>query len=128
LPSKGFLKQRPQEILLIGSKLYSHAKAGLNGQFIMCHLTEGASNAIGSSMEFQSMMDAIKSSLICHYTCYARQVNGLAKFASGTGDFVTYDNKDLLVVLKKLHEINGCVFCSKARLKILFAVQAKKNR
>jgi hypothetical protein len=105
-----------------------HAKAGLNGQFIMCHLTDGASNAVGSSMEFQSMMDAIKSSLICHYTCYAHQVNRLAKFASGTGDFVTNNNKDLSIVLKKLHEINGRVFCSKACLKVLFAIQAKKNR
>jgi hypothetical protein len=74
------------------------------------------------------MMDAIKSSSIRHYTCYAHQVNRSAKFASGTGDFVTNNNKDLSVVLKKLHEINGHVFCSEACLKILFAVQTKKNR
>lgn len=106
----------------------SHAKAGLRGQFIMCHSTDGASNAVGSSMEFQAMMDATKSSSIRHYTCYAHQVNRAAKLSSGTGDFVVNENKELSDVLKKLHEINGRVYRSEARLKILFAVQAKKNR
>jgi hypothetical protein len=106
----------------------SHAKAGLRGQFIMCHSTDGASNAVGLSMEFQAMMDATKSSLIRHYTCYAHQVNRSAKLSSGTGDFVTNENKELSNVLKKLHEINGRVYRSEARLKVLFAVQAKKNR
>jgi hypothetical protein len=100
----------------------SHAKAGLRGQFIMCHSTDGASNAVGSSMEFQAMMDATKSSSIRHYTCYAHQVNRSAKFASGTGDFVANENRELSDVLKKLHEINGRFFRSEARLKILFAV------
>jgi hypothetical protein len=94
----------------------------------MCHSTDGALNVVGSSMKFQAMMDATKSSSICHYTCYAHQVNRSAKLASGTGDFVANENKELPDVLKKLHEINGHVCRSEARLKILFAVQAKKNR
>jgi hypothetical protein len=106
----------------------SHAKAGLNGIFIMCHSTDGASNAVGSSMEFQAMMDAVKTDSIRHYTCYAHQVNRAAKFGSGTGDFVVNENQELSAVLKKLHEINGRVYRSEARLKVLFAVQAEKKR
>jgi hypothetical protein len=67
--------------------LSSHLKSGLKGEYIMCHSTDGASNAIASSMEFQAMTNAVKASSIWHYTCYAHQVNCSAKFASGTGDF-----------------------------------------
>jgi uncharacterized protein YuzB (UPF0349 family) len=81
-----------QELSLIG---------GLRGQFIMCHSTDGALNAVGSSMEFQALMDARKSSSIRHYTCYAHQVNCSAKFALGTGDFVANENKEMSDVLKK---------------------------
>jgi hypothetical protein len=105
----------------------THVKAVLRGQFILCHLTNGASNAVGLSMEFQAIMDTTKSSLIRHYTCYAHRINCSAKFSAGTGDFVANEHKELSDVLKKLHEINGHVYRSKARLKILFAVQAKKT-
>ena len=108
--------------------LASHLKAGLKGEYIMCHSTDGASNAVASSMEFQAMTNAVKKEKIRHYTCYAHQVNRSAKYASGTGDFKTPANVELAKVLKKLHEINGRVYRNEARLKVLFAVQVKKNR
>jgi glycerate kinase len=61
----------------------SHMKAGLKLECIMCHATDGASNAVGSTMEIQAMTDATKADSIRHYTCYAHQVNRAAKYASG---------------------------------------------
>jgi hypothetical protein len=104
----------------------SHSKAGLKGEYIMCHSTDGASNAVASSMEFQAMTDAVKASSICHCTCFAHQVNRSAKYASGTGDFKTPANTELAKVMKKLHKINGHVYRNKTRSKVLFAVQTKK--
>jgi hypothetical protein len=106
----------------------SHSKAGLKGEYIMCHSTDGASNAVASSMEFQAMTDAVKASSIRHYTCLAHQVNRSAKYASGTGDFKIPANTELAKVMKKMHEINGRVYRNETRLKVLFAVQTKKNR
>jgi hypothetical protein len=54
--------------------LSSHLKSGLKGEYILCHATDGASNAVASSMEFQAMTHALKASSIRHYTCYAHQV------------------------------------------------------
>jgi hypothetical protein len=108
-------------------RIASHLKAGLKGEYIMCHSTDGASNAVASSMEFKAMTNAVKDSSICHYTCYAHQVDRSAKYALGTGDFESPANIEFAKVLKKLHEINGCVFCNETRLKVLFAVQTKKN-
>jgi hypothetical protein len=108
--------------------LASHLKAGLKSDYIMCHSTDGASNAVASSMEFQSMTNAAKACLIWHYTCYAHQVNRSAKYASGTGDFKEQHNLELAKVLKKLHEINGCIYRNEKPLKILFGVQSNKNR
>jgi hypothetical protein len=107
--------------------LASHLKAGLKGEYIMCHSPDGASNAVASSMEFKAMSNAVKDSWIRHYTCYAHQVNRSAKYASGTGDFKSPAKIELAKVLKKLHEINGRVFRNETRLKALFAVQTKKN-
>jgi glycerate kinase len=47
----------------------SHTKAGLKPEYIMCHATDGASNAVGSSLEFQAMTDAAttKADSIRHY-------------------------------------------------------------
>jgi hypothetical protein len=106
----------------------SHTKAGLKPEYIMCHATDGASNAVGSSMEFQAMTDATKADSIRHYTCYAHQVNRAARYASGTGDFKQNNNEELGNVIKKLHEINAPVFRSETRLKVLFQVQKDKER
>jgi hypothetical protein len=53
--------------------LSSHWKSGPKGEYIMCHFTDGALNAIASSMEFQGTTNAVKASSIWHYTCYAHQ-------------------------------------------------------
>jgi hypothetical protein len=58
----------------------------------------------------------------------AHQVNWLAKNASGTRDFRINQNPELAAILKKLHEINGQIYCSEAGLKVLFQVQQEKNR
>jgi hypothetical protein len=107
--------------------LFSHLKSGLKGEYIMCHSTDGVSNAIASSMEFQAMTNAVKVSSIRHYTCYTHQENRSAKFASGTGDFKHQANPELAKVLKKLHKINGRIYRSETRLKILFGVQTQKK-
>jgi hypothetical protein len=97
---------------IAGWLLVSHLKAGLKGEYIMCHSTDGVSNAIVSSMEFKAMTNAVKDSSIRHYTCYAQKVNRSAKYALGTGDFKSPANIELAKVLKKLHEINSRVFCN----------------
>jgi hypothetical protein len=106
----------------------SHTRAGLDPQYIMCHSTDGASNAVGSSMEFQAMTDALKADSIRHYTCYAHQVNRSAKYASGTEDFKENKNVELAKVLKKMHKINARVYRSETRLKVLFEVQKQRER
>jgi hypothetical protein len=93
----------------------------------MCHAPDGASNAVGSSLEFQAMTDATKADSIWHYTCYAHQINQAAKYASGTGDFKDNKNVKLGNVIKKLHKINACVYCSETRLQLLFKVQKDKE-
>jgi hypothetical protein len=65
---------------------------------------------------------------IRHYVCMAHQVNRSAKYASGTGDFRFNQNPELGALLKKMHEINGRIYRSETRLKVLFAVQKEKNR
>jgi hypothetical protein len=94
----------------------------------MCHATDGASDAVGSSMEFQAMKDATKPDSIQHYTCYAHHVNRVAKYASGTGDSVQNNNAELGKVIKKMHKINACVYCSETCLKVLFQVQKDKEQ
>lgn len=106
-----------------------HCRAGLKPDYILCHATDGASNAVGSSMEFQAITSCLKEERnIRHYVCMAHQVNRSAKYASGTGDFRENANEELSSVLKKMHEINGRVYRSETRLKVLFAVQKEKNR
>jgi hypothetical protein len=106
----------------------SHTRAGLKPDYILCHSTDGASNAVGSSMEFKAMTDAVKKSSIRHYTCFAHQVNRAAKFASGTGEFRYNANEDLSEVLNKMHEINGRIRRNETRMKVLFDVQRRRNR
>jgi hypothetical protein len=105
-----------------------HARGGLKPEYIFCHATDGASNAVGSAMEFRAISSTMRETEISHYVCYAHQVNRAAKFASGTGDFVKNENEELSRVLKKMHDINGWIFRNETRLKILFAVQKEHNR
>jgi hypothetical protein len=80
-------------------------------------MPDGASNAVGASVDFQAITFKLKKdSNIWHYVCMAHQVNRSAKYASGTGDFCINKNEELLAVLKKMHEINGRIYCSKTRL------------
>jgi hypothetical protein len=53
-------------------------------------------------------------------------VNRSAKYTFlGTGDFCRNKNEELLAVLKKMHEINGRVYCSETQLKVLFEEEKK---
>jgi glycerate kinase len=61
----------------------SHTKAVLKPEYIMCHATDGASNAVGLSMECQAMTDVTKADSIWHYTCYTHQVNRAASMRRG---------------------------------------------
>jgi hypothetical protein len=106
----------------------AHLKAGLKPQHILCHSTDGASNAVGSAMEFQAITAATRESNIAHYICFAHQVNRSARYASGTGGFANNANPELSELLQKLHEINGRVYRNETRLKVLFQVQKEKNR
>lgn len=105
-----------------------HLRGNLKAEYIMCHSTDGASNAVGSAMEFRSITSAVRAIEIRHYTCLAHQVNRSAKYSSGTGDFKHNANERLSRVLNKMHEINGRVYRSEKRLKVLFAVQKEKGR
>ena len=105
----------------------SHTRAGLIPEYIMCHATDGASNAVASSLAFTAMTNAVKGESIRHYICAAHQVNRAARYASGTGDFQYNANEELSNVLKKLHEINGRIYRNETRLKVLFKVQKEKQ-
>jgi hypothetical protein len=106
----------------------AHFRGGLKPDYILCHATDGASNAVGSAMEFQAITDAVRQTHIRHYVCLAHQVNRSAKFASGTGGFKVNRNEVLSSVLQKTHNINGRIFRNENRLKVLYAVQKDKNR
>ncbi len=105
-----------------------HLRGGLRPEYIMCHATDGASNAVGSAMEFRAIVAEVRETDIRHYTCFAHQVNRSAKYASGTGDFKENKNEELSTVLVKMHEINARVYRNEQRLKVLFRIQEEKNR
>lgn len=105
-----------------------HERAGIKPEMISSHSTDGASNAVGSALEFKAITEYLRETEIQHYTCFAHQVNRSAKFASGTGDFAVNQNPDLSLVLNKMHEINGRIIRNEKRLKILFDVQKERNR
>lgn len=106
----------------------AHLRAGLKPDYILCHATDGASNAVGSAMEFQAITSEVRQTAIRHYVCFAHQVNRSAKYASGTGDFSVNQNEELSSVLQKTHDINGRIFRNETRLKVLFAIQRERNR
>lgn len=106
----------------------AHAKAGIKPEMISSHSTDGASNAVGSAVEFKAITNYLRETEIQHYTCFAHQVNRSAKYASGTGDFVDPRNAELAAVLNKMHNINGRLLRSEQRLAILFKVQNDRNR
>jgi hypothetical protein len=106
----------------------SHLRGGLKPDYILCHSTDGASNAVGSAVEYKAITEKMTESAIAHYVCFAHQVNRSAKFASGTGDFKENENETLSDVLRKMHEINGRIFRNEARLKVLFGVQDEMGR
>jgi hypothetical protein len=105
-----------------------HLRGGLKPEYILCHATDGASNAVGSALEFAAITRESRETDIRTYVCLAHQVNRSAKWASGTGDFRVNLNQELSTVLKKLHEINARVYRNEGRLKILFKVQKDKKR
>ena len=105
-----------------------HLRGGLRPEYIMCHATDGASNAVKSATEFQLIASAAKESDIAHYTCLAHQVNRAARWASGMGDFKENRNEELSLVLRKMHEINGRIYRNEKRLKVLYAVQQERKR
>jgi hAT family C-terminal dimerisation region len=105
-----------------------HYRAGVKPEMISCHSTDGASNAVGSVLEFRAITDYLREHSISHYVCFAHQVNRSARYASGTGDFVENPNEDLSGVLNKMHEINSRITRSEKRLRILYEEQRRKNR
>ena len=108
--------------------LEGHVRGGLKPSMILCHATDGASNAVGSAPAFEEITRHMRSSLMAHYICMAHQVNRAAKFASGTGDFKENANEELSAVLRKMHDINGRIFRNEERLKVLYKVQKERNR
>jgi hypothetical protein len=105
-----------------------HLRGGIKPDMILCHSTDGASNAVGSAKEFKAIVAVTRENHITHYTCMAHQVNRAARYASGSGDFVNNANVELSAVLKKMHEINARVYRSESRLKVLFKVQQERGR
>jgi hypothetical protein len=62
-----------------------HLRGGIKPNYIMCHSADGASNGVGSSLQFQASTSYLKESCeIHHYMCFAHQVNQSAWYASGT--------------------------------------------
>ena len=105
-----------------------HVRGGIKPDYLLCHSTDGASNAKGSAMEYKAILASMKSKDIVHYTCFAHQVNRSAKFASGMGDFVENSNIELSDVLKKMHAINSRIYRNEGRLKVLYQVQKDNKR
>jgi hypothetical protein len=106
----------------------SHLRGGLKPDYILCHATDGASNAVGSAAGYKAITESLRETEIEHYTCFAHQVNRSAKFASGTGDFKDNANEELSAVIQKLHEINGRIYRNEGRLQVLYGVQNERGR
>ena len=105
-----------------------HVKGGLKAEYILCHATDGASNAVGLAAAFSAGVGENRPTAIRTYVCLAHQINRSARYASGMGDFRVNQNEDLSDVWRKMHEINGRVYRNETRLKVLFQVQKDKNR
>ena len=74
------------------------------------------------------MTEAECSTNITHEKCHAHQNNRAAKYASGTGGFVSNANLDLSRVLEKSHGILTRILRSTHQMKVLHNVQETNER
>jgi hypothetical protein len=105
---------------------FTHAKLK---QPDLNHLAaDGASNAIGSISEYESISRTDRANDVTFNVCYAHQNQRSGGYASGTIQFAEPVNVGLGEILIKSHQIQVRISRAPARMKVLRQVQESHQR
>jgi hypothetical protein len=99
----------------------------LNGDFLQL-AADGASNAIGSIAEFESLSRPSRSNNVGLSICIAHQNERLGRYASGTIAFAEPDNDELGSIIDKSHKIQVRMSRLSQRTAVYCDIQTENNR
>jgi len=89
---------------------------------------DGASNAIGSVAEYESLSRTDRSNDVSITRCLAHQNERSAGYASGTLKFAQPKNEALGAILKKSHKIQVDISRAPTRMSVFLSIQKKRER
>ena len=89
---------------------------------------DGASNAIGSVAEYESLARPTRSNDVSFNVCIAHQNERSGGLASGTIEFAEPKNEELGTVIGKGHKIQVRIGRASSRMGVYGSVQDKKER
>ena len=98
----------------------------LNGDFIQ-FAADGASNAVGSIAEFESLSRPNRSNDVALSVCIAHQNERSGGYASGTIAFAEPANDELGAIIDKSHKIQVRMSRSSQRMAIYCDIQTENN-
>ncbi len=98
----------------------------LNGDFLQL-AADGASNAIGSIVEFESLSRHIRLNDVALSVCIADQNERSGGYASGTFAFAEPANDELGLIIDKSHKIQVCMSRSSQRMTVYRDIQTENN-
>ncbi len=99
----------------------------LHNKDINQFLDDGASNAIGSIAEYESLSHPTRPNDVQLSVCFAHQNEQSGGYASGTITFAIPANKELSDILEKSHKIQVRLSHSSHRMAIYNEVQLRNN-
>ncbi len=105
----------------------SFVEASLTNQDINQLAADGASNAIGSIAEYESLAQPIRSNDVELSVCIAHQNERSGGYALGTIAFEVPANQKLGDILDKGHGIQVHLSCSSTRMAIYNDIQVKNK-
>jgi hypothetical protein len=106
----------------------SFVEASLTNQNINQLAADGASNAIGSIPEYESLAQLTCSNDVELSVCIAHQNERLGGYASGRIAFAVPANQELGDILDKSHGFQVHLSCSSTRMAIHHNIQVKNKR
>jgi hypothetical protein len=106
----------------------SFLEATLHNKDINIFLADGALNAIGSIVEYESLSCPTRPNDVQLSVCFAHQNERSGGYASGTITFAVPANKELGDILEKSHKIQVRLSRSSHRMAIYREVQLRNNR
>jgi hypothetical protein len=105
----------------------SFLEATLHNKDINQFLADGASNAIGSIVEYESLSCPTRPNDVQLSVCFAHQNEQSGGYASGTITFAVPTNKELGDILEKSQKIQVRLSCSSHRMAIYHEGQLRNN-